>query len=128
MRAWGARTWSGEQQLWIQARRVGDFVELIVPAPGTEPVRVTLYATRSWDYGVVQFSVNGKVAGDPRDLDSGTNGTARATGPIDLGIHTPRAGSLVLRAEVTGGHVRTNAQSFFFGLDCVTLTPATLDR
>lgn len=128
MRSFAPGTWSNERHLWVQGRRPGDFVELEIPTgdgrEGHKPVRVTVHATRSWDYGVVQFSVNGVRAGGGVDLFSGERGRCVASGPIDLGAFTPHDGTLVLRAEVVGGHERSEGSKSFFGLDCVILTPA----
>src|SRR5262249_1569238 len=58
--------WSAETQLWVQGRKPSDFVELEIPTgsgpEANKPMNVVLYPTRSWDYGVVQFSVNGHEA------------------------------------------------------------------
>jgi hypothetical protein len=123
MQSFGARTWSGEGQLWVQGRKVGDFVELEIPAEGSQPVNVTIYGTKSWDYGIVRFSVNGKQAVE-RDLYSGQHGKALPTGAIDLGTFVPVGGKLVLRAEVIGGNEKAEGSKSFFGLDCVVLKPA----
>lgn len=87
---------------------------------------VTLYATKSWDYGVVRFSLNGQPAGrgGAIDLWSGEKGKVSPTGAIPLGCHTPRDGRLVLRAEVVGSNTGSLGAKHFFGLDCVTLKAA----
>ncbi|CAG1007707.1 hypothetical protein PHYC_03467 [Phycisphaerales bacterium] len=113
--------WSNETQLWVKGRKIGDFVELEIPAPGAGPVSVTVHATRSWDYGVVQFYVNGKAAGGPVDFFSGRAGLVRVSGPIDLGAHAPADGMLILRAEVVGGNEKSQGSKSFFGLDCLVL-------
>jgi D-arabinan exo alpha-(1,3)/(1,5)-arabinofuranosidase (non-reducing end) len=94
--------WSGESHLWVQATKPGDFVELRFPAEG--PRKVTLHATKSWDYGIVQFSINGKKAGEPVDLCSGEKNKCAPTGPIDLGVFEPKDGKMTLRAEVVGAN------------------------
>src|SRR5262245_49851616 len=71
MRQFGERRWSGEKQLWVQARKVGDFVELRLPAPNAARHRLTLYATKSWDFGIVRVTVNGAAAGEPLDMLGG---------------------------------------------------------
>jgi hypothetical protein len=127
MRGFGKRTWSGESHLWVQGRKIGDFVELAVPAgngpEGRKPVKVTLYATKSWDYGVVRFTILGGTGSREVDLFSGARGRCVAGEPIDLGVHTPTNGRLVLRAEVVGGNEKSEGTRSFFGLDCVVLTP-----
>ncbi|QOJ00627.1 MAG: DUF2961 domain-containing protein [Phycisphaeraceae bacterium] len=128
MEGFRARTWSNEGQLWVQGRRVGDFVELAVPAEGVGARRVVVYATRSWDYGVVRFSVNGTpaagAAGEGVDLWCGEKREVSATGPIELGVFEPVDGRLVLRVEVVGGNERSDGTRSFFGLDCVVLGAA----
>ncbi len=127
MSEFDGRAWSGDSHLWVQARKPGDFVELSVPTgagpEGKTPVKVTLYATKSWDYGIVKFSVNGKEAGKPIDLFSGERGKCLPSGPIELGVFTPVGGKLTLRAEVAGGNERALGTRSFVGLDCVVLTP-----
>ncbi len=127
MREFGKRKWSAEGQLWVQGKEDGAFVELEIPAgagpEGKKPVKVVVYATKSWDYGIVRFSVNG-MPGKDEDLFSGSHGAAIPSGPIDLGTFEPRDGKLILRAEVVGANEKAESTKAFFGLDCVVLTPA----
>lgn len=118
----GPGLWSEERHLWIQAKGPGEFVELEIPATG--PVNVKIYGTRSWDYGIVRFSLNGKHAGQDVDMFNAKERTVVSTGPIDLGTATPVDGKIVLRAEVVGGNPKAEGTKAFFGLDCVVLTPA----
>ena len=53
--------WSSAAQLFVRAKAVGDFVEVAVPAEGTEAKRIVLHATRATDYGILRFTVNGKI-------------------------------------------------------------------
>ena len=124
MKGFGRDTWSDDSHLWVRAAKVGDFIELTVPTAAQGPVDVTLYATKSWDYGIVQFSVNGVEAGDPVDFFSGAQGVCKASGPLELGSFTPDRGRLLLRAEVVGGNPQALGTRPFFGLDCVVLTPS----
>jgi hypothetical protein len=125
----GPGLWSDETHLWVQAKKPGDFVELEIPVPAEladKPVTVVVHATRSWDYGIVRFSLNGKRAGgEGGDIDL-FNDKARAvavTGPIDLGTTQPRDGKVILRAEVVGGNPKSEGTKSFFGLDCIVLSP-----
>jgi hypothetical protein len=128
MHPFAARKWSNETQLWVQGRQPGDFIELEVPAgPGPEgnkPMNFILYATRSWDYGMVKFSINGQASDVPENLYSGGQ-TVIPTGPIHLGVYRPKDGKLTLRAEVVGGDPDAKGSKSFFGLDCIVLTPAS---
>lgn len=118
------RTWSGESHLWVQGRRVGDFVELQVPCEKGKAVKVALHATKSWDYGIIRFSIDGKQVGKDTDLFSGAQNKVEPTGAIDLGTIEPKGDSFILRAEVVGGNEKSLGSRAFFGLDCLVLTPA----
>lgn len=115
-------SWSGEGQLWLRAKKIGDWAEFRIPTAEKGPVRVTLHATRSWDYATVQCSLNGAKAGDPIDLCSGEH-KVEPTGPIDLGTATARNGEIVLRLTITGTNPKAEKPGTYFGVDCVVLTP-----
>lgn len=109
--------WSEGAQLFVRGRRAGDFVELRFPAK--EKCKLTLYATKSWDYGILRFSVNGQRAG--ADYDAWAEKPA-ASGPITLGVFEPKDGGFVLRVEVVGANPKSKNSQSFFGLDAVTVT------
>ncbi len=111
--------WSGGEQLFVRATRAGDFVTLEIPVDGDQPRKLILHATKSYDYGVIRFSVNGKQAGT--DFD-GYLPQPRNSGPIDLGTVEPKDGKLLLRAEVVGTNPASIASRFYFGLDCVVVS------
>jgi hypothetical protein len=110
--------WSGGKQLFVHGRQKGDFVELIIPAKDAAAHHVTVYATRSYDYGTVQFSVNGQAAGDPHDLFAEK---VEATGAIDLGEFKAVDGAYVLRVEVVGKNDKARGSGSFFGVDAVVV-------
>jgi hypothetical protein len=111
--------WSDDTQLFVQATKVGDWIELAIPTASAGPKRLSLYATQSFDYGVLSFAVNGKVA--PARFD-GYSAQSRMAPPIDLGTFEPRDGRFVLRVEAAGSNPAVTGAKHFFGLDCVTLT------
>jgi hypothetical protein len=110
--------WSGDAQLFVQAHKVGDFIELAIPAKEAEARRIVLYATRATDYGLLKFTVNGKAAVATFD---GYAANPVPTGPIDLGMHEAKDGTFVLRAEVIGTNPASTGAKYFFGLDAVVL-------
>ncbi len=124
MQGFGRETWSNDAHLWVRATSVGDYIEVEIPCASPVPARVTLHATKSWDYGIVQFSIDGEKAGEPVDFFSGAQGVCKASGPIDLGMHRPVGGKLTLRAEVVGGNPQRVDENAYFGLDCVVLEAA----
>ena len=110
--------WSAAAQLFVQAQKVGDFVEFAIPAKEPGARKVVLYATRAPDYGMLRFSVNGKA------VEAAFDGYAAKpvpTGPINLGTHEPKDGKFILRAEVTGCNPASTGPKYYFGLDAVVL-------
>ncbi|MBL8762669.1 MAG: DUF2961 domain-containing protein [Phycisphaerae bacterium] len=127
--SFGPKGWSNARQLWVKPTADGQWVDLIIPTgPSPDPIEVTLHATKSWDYGIVQFSIDGRPAGQPVDLYSGARGKAVPSGPISLGTFSPMNGRLVLRTEVVGGNPASEGSRTFFGLDCVTLSAARPEK
>jgi hypothetical protein len=110
--------WSGGRQLFVQATKPGEFIELDIPAPDDRPCKLTLYATKSYDYGILRFAVNG-AAGD-KEFD-GYHAQPTASGPIELGTFSPKDKSLRLRVEVVGANPASRGARYYFGLDCVQL-------
>ena len=108
-------TWSNGQQLFVQSKSVGDFVELRFPGKGR--ARMTLYTTKSYDYGIIRLSVNGKRV---KDVDL-WSAQPKASGTIDLGVLDLGKGPVILRAEVIGTHPQSRGSRYYFGLDCVTM-------
>ena len=110
--------WSGGAQLFVRGNKPGDFVELAIPAAGTGAKKLTLYATKSWDYGILRFTVNGQPAG--KDFDA-YSAQVVLSGPIELGKFEPKDGQFLLRVEVVGGNPASKNSKSFFGLDAITL-------
>jgi hypothetical protein len=123
MKGYGRTVSSAELHLFVRPEASGGFVELKFPVAGKGPHRVQLYATRSWDYGIVRFFVNGERAGEDVDLFNSEARAVAATGPIDLGVHEPVDGALTLKVEVVGRNPASELTGSYFGLDCVVLTP-----
>lgn len=109
--------WSDGGQLWVRGKRAGDFIELRIPA--TKKQKLTLYSTKSWDYGILRFTVNGEPAG--KDYDAWAEKPV-ASGPIELGVFEPKDSAFILRVEVVGANPNSKNSKSFFGLDAVTLT------
>ncbi len=111
--------WSGGLQLWVRAAEDGDFVELEIPAePGMRDV--TVLATRSYDYGRVRFSIDGRAVGDTFDARSPGQRVVQGGVEIPLGRH--EVGSTFrLRAEVVGTSVTRDGPNRYFGLDAVVV-------
>jgi hypothetical protein len=111
--------WSDGKQMFIRANQPGDFVELRIPVAEAGPKRVTLYGTKSRDYGILRFSINGKAAA--KDYDAYSK-QSMASGPVDVGVFEPKDGQMVLRVEVVGANPAATGTKSFFGLDAVVLS------
>lgn len=114
-----AGAWSGDSHLFVRATKPGDFIELRIPAAGAGAKKLTLHATKSYDYAVVRFSVNGKPVEKESDLYSAQ---PAPSGPIELGVFEPKDGAFVLRAEVVGTNPASRGPKYYFGLDAVLLS------
>ena len=110
--------WSGDSQLFVQARQPGDFLELLLAENLTGPRQLALHATKSYDYGLLRLSVNGQPV--PQTFD-GYAPKPLLTGPVELGTFAPKDGRLVLRVEVIGANPAATGPKYYFGLDAVTL-------
>ncbi len=118
----GVSRWSSNSHLWCKGTAVGEFVELKVPAgPGKH--KVTVHGTRSWDYAIIQFALNGTDAGAPVDFYSGGDQEIGPTGGIGIGSAESKDGFILLRATLSGKNKAANRPGTFFGLDAVVLTP-----
>jgi len=111
--------WSGSAQMFVQARKEGDLVELLVADKVDGPKKLVCHATKSYDYGILRFTVNGKSAKSEFD---GYAEKPELSGPIELGVFEPKDGKIMLRAEVTGANPASRNSKYFFGLDCIVLS------
>jgi hypothetical protein len=112
--------WSGDSQLFVQSKKPGDYIELLVADKVEGRRKVTLYATKSYDYGVLRFTVNGRKL-DGKDFDACAPQPV-LTGPIDLGVFESKDGQIVLRVEVVGTNPSSKSPNYFFGLDAIVLS------
>lgn len=110
--------WSGGKQVFIQATKAGDFIEFAIPVADAKPHQIILHATRSYDYGILRFTVNGRPAG--KDVDF-YHPEAMLAEPVDLGTFQAHDGKLLLRAEVTGTNPASRGPRFYHGFDCVEI-------
>ena len=111
--------WSHDAQFFVQAKKPGDFVELLVAEKVEGAKKVTLHATKSYDYGILRLAVNGKQAA--KDFD-GYAAQPVLSGPVELGVFEPKDGQFVLRVEVVGANPAAKGPKYFSGLDAVVLS------
>ncbi|MCP3860481.1 MAG: hypothetical protein GY704_12590, partial [Phycisphaeraceae bacterium] len=92
------QSFSGGAHLWVKAVGEGQGIDVTVPVAEPGSYRVKVLLTKSWDYGVLQLSLDGQAVGDPIDT---WNPSVVLAPPIDLGAHD-LAGEFVLGVRVTG--------------------------
>ncbi|VGO13167.1 hypothetical protein PDESU_01721 [Pontiella desulfatans] len=109
-------SWSETDHVLFKGMNVGDVVEFRIPGFGPPSEKLTLHATKSKDFGILSFSVNGKPAGSEVDLYAGI---PMPSGAIELGFCEPIDESYILRVEVVGKNPKSTGA--LFGLDCVIL-------
>ncbi|HEX8524739.1 MAG TPA: glycoside hydrolase family 172 protein [Tepidisphaeraceae bacterium] len=119
MTGFAGSKWKDDDQLWWTRAKPGDKLDIIIPneKAGQRQVLVTL--TKSWNYAIVQFYLNGKKMGNPVDLFSKT---VLKSKPIDLGVHPLEPGEQKLTVEIVGSNPQAQPEHMF-GLDEVILRP-----
>jgi hypothetical protein len=111
--------WSRGVQLLAKATKIGDSLDLRIGDKLSGSYKVTLYATKAPDYGILQLAVNGQNAA--HDFD-GYCPTVTPSGPIELGEFVAKDGTLLLHAQVVGANRLSRGARFFFGLDCIVVS------
>jgi D-arabinan exo alpha-(1,3)/(1,5)-arabinofuranosidase (non-reducing end) len=122
LRSFQEGKWSGDAHLWGQPRKAGEWADLQVPVPADGKYEIIAYLTKARDYGVIQFSLDGKPLGKP--IDGYEPEKVVSTGPISLGTLELKKGNAVLRVEAVGTNDKSTGIRYMWGLDCVVLKPA----
>ncbi|WP_442511829.1 glycoside hydrolase family 172 protein [Novipirellula sp. SH528] len=111
-------SWNLDTHVLFKDAQVGDVVELRIPASSPAAQKLVLHATKSYDFGILRLSINGKPVAADVDLYAAKPVPSER---IELGICDPANGVYVLRVELVGKNPQSKGA--FFGLDCVTFTP-----
>ncbi len=115
----GGALWSGAGQLlWISGK-MGDRLTTTFSVRRTGVYRFFIAPTRSWDYGIHQYEIDGEEIGTPIDTYAKTI-VVRA--PVELGEVMLEAGAHQLAVEIVGTSA-PNPNRFYFGLDFIALLP-----
>lgn len=112
----GFGEFSNDNQMWLRGQKVGSWAELGLPevAPGT--YKITIFPVTSWDYAIVQISLNGKKVGGP--YDSFTPACRRGKPIVAEGVVLKGKGD-VLRVEAIGKNEKSTG--YFSGIDAIKL-------
>jgi hypothetical protein len=111
-------TWSEGEHFFVAGKTVGDFVEFKLTEQ-FKAAKLLLHVTRSYDFGIVRFSLNGKPVGEDVDLYAPKADTRE----LDLGLVKPVDNTIALRMELVGKNPKSRASGSYMGLDCVVVRP-----
>ncbi len=110
--------WSGGAHLFIPARQAGDFVELAFTEQ-FEPAELELFVTRSFDFGVVDISVNGRKVAEAVDLYAEQPGVMA----LKLGRCEPVENRFVVRIELKEPNPKSRGARSYMGVDALRMVP-----
>ena len=110
--------WSGGQHLWWRDGKPGDQLELLLPVTRAGRYRILMHHCRAFDYGLLQFSLDGEKLGQPMDLYCPEN----INKLVILGERNLKAGEHVFTAEIVGANPAAKPRHMF-GLDYLQLAP-----
>ncbi len=112
--------WSGAAHLFFTPKKEGSFVTVETPALEKDGDYVLdVYYTFSWDYAIIQLSVDGRKVGEAKDT------YAPAVMPpvkVTYGPLTLRAGPHKL--TFTALDKNPASKGYYMGIDCIKFTPA----
>lgn len=109
--------WSKNSHLFCTSQKPREWVEFEIPSLYKGKFDLSVYLTKSYDYGIVRFLVNGKKIGQDIDLYSG--GLVLATDKISLGSASMKKDSNLLRIEIVGKNEDNTTSNYHFGIDGV---------
>jgi serine/threonine protein kinase len=121
MRVFGLDIWSNDKQLFGFPKQAGEWIDVEVPVQADGPQHLIVYLTKAYDFGIVQFYLDGKSLGKPIDLC--LTGSQPIVTPVNLGTVDLQKGTVTLRLEVVGTNDQSEGYRYAWGLDCVVLQP-----
>ena len=111
--------WSGNAHLWWRDAKPGETLTLAIPVAKAGRYKVVVRLTKSYDYAIVQFHLDGEKLGEPLDLYSPK---PVSDDPIALGTRELAAGEHKLTLEIAGTNPKSKPRHMA-GLDYVKLAP-----
>jgi putative heme-binding domain-containing protein len=110
--------WSGADQLWWTGAGPGSKLTLGLPVEQGGRYELLAVLTKARDYGIMQFSLDGKPLGGPIDFYNAPD--VITSGPLTLGTHDLKAGPHKLTIEIVGANPKA-VKAYMCGLDYVYL-------
>ena len=112
--SFGPEQWSGGRHLFMQPQNPGDYVEFKL-IEKYKPQRLKLYFTKSFDFGIMKVSVNGRPVVERLDLYH----KRPVVEMLDLGVHQPVDSAILVRFEFVGPNTQGRGARSFLGVDCI---------
>ncbi len=107
--------YEGQQLLYMPKQAAGAWIEIPFTVQKKEPLRLLVNATRSYDYGTYQASLNGVKLGGEIDLYS-PKLTSQEVHLLDF---WPEPGAYTLRLQCVGKNLQS--AGYYCGLESVRL-------
>jgi hypothetical protein len=120
MKNWNSANWSGGWQLLARSESKGAWTDLELPVPEDGTYQIVAQMTRAPDFGIIRFSLDGKVVGEPFD---GYNPAVVSPMAVSLGRVELKKGTALFRIETVGANPKAIPNRYYCGLDCLVLTP-----
>lgn len=117
----GAERWTKATHMFAETGAVGDAITFALPAVAAGRYELFVTLTKSRDFGVVQFQVNGEAPGPLVDLWSGPSGGIERTAPLSLGTVALNGRSDRVRVSVRGRNPANLKPYYQFGIDTLWL-------
>lgn len=111
--------WSHGHHLWIAPSSKGAEAEIALEIPSAGDYEILVRYTTSWDYAIVQASLDGQAMGDPTDCYTPE---VRLREPLTLGRVSLTAGRHILRFRAVGKNA--SSAGYLMGIDHITVRPA----
>ncbi len=109
----------GGHQFWVQPCLHGGFVELAVHLPEEGDYEVETRLTTSWDYAIVQMTMDGEPLGEPVDT---LTETVLQTEPLNFGVKHLAAGQHLFR--FTAIDKNPESRGYLMGIDYILVKRA----
>ncbi len=111
---------AGKHLWWHEGMKPGDTLAVGFAAPKAGKYHVLARFLSARDYGIHQFAINGRKAGEPMDF---YNSSVKAGKERDLGVFELKPGENEFSATVIGANAKA-IKSYMLGLDYLLLKPA----
>lgn len=111
--------WSGGKHLFMQPQNPGDYVEFKL-IEKYKPQSLKLYVTKSFDFGIMKVSVNGRPVVERLDLYH----ERPVVEVLDLGVQQPVDSAILIRFEFVEPNTKGRGARSFLGVDCIVSSDA----